>query len=167
MPAARRERFINFERIDRWAHWGRALTAPKLCKEWSEESDALRTCAGVISMGANCNDTNCHVWHQQMSQEKWNEGDETYRKILQFPEWRERQRRSTKIDAIWVIQFSLWACTWNKDFVQFGFYCKYSAWDMVKLQQGKQSWDGWCCKEQVDAWLHLIKWLGSQQRKWK
>lgn len=33
MPEARRKRLINFEKIDRWAHWGRALTAPELCKK--------------------------------------------------------------------------------------------------------------------------------------
>lgn len=64
-------------------------------------------------------------------------------------------------------QFSLREHTWNEDFVSFGFYPKRNAWGMLKLQQGKQSWDGWCCKQQAEAWLHLTKGLGQQQRKRK
>lgn len=78
-----------------------------------------------------------------------------------------KAREVYKLVQFGLTQFFLWAYTYNKDFVQFGFYHKKSAWGMLKLQQGKQSWDGWCCKEQANAWLHLTEWLGPQQRKWK
>lgn len=44
MPEARRERFINSERIDRWAHWDRAVTAPELCKKQRGRTWMPRAC---------------------------------------------------------------------------------------------------------------------------